>query len=170
MLQSECYRAGAGKLQCTTCHNPHRAVRGDEAVLQYTLAGNPDLPQAHLYLGVALAAQGVQLTQSVPPRGSESWGWGYPGVTAPGSEYRGDAKVSRFEFGDCPDPYTHLGLLRRCGARFRTASRSERVSHLTFTDSIRGNIQKAKEHLRRAASSADATLKSEAEKRLRRLP
>ena len=58
--------------------------------LETALAGNPDLPQAHLYLGVALAAQ--------------------------------------------------------------------------------GNIQKAKEHLRRAASSADATLKREAEERLRRLP
>ena len=36
MLQSECYRASAGKLQCTTCHNPHRAVRGEDAVRHYT--------------------------------------------------------------------------------------------------------------------------------------
>jgi predicted CXXCH cytochrome family protein len=38
MLQSECYRGSAGKLMCTTCHNPHQAVRGEEAVRHYTQA------------------------------------------------------------------------------------------------------------------------------------
>jgi predicted CXXCH cytochrome family protein len=36
MLQSECYRGSAGKLLCTTCHNPHQALRGEEAVRHYT--------------------------------------------------------------------------------------------------------------------------------------
>jgi predicted CXXCH cytochrome family protein len=38
MLQSECYRGSAGKLLCTTCHNPHQAVHGQEAVRHYTQA------------------------------------------------------------------------------------------------------------------------------------
>jgi predicted CXXCH cytochrome family protein len=38
MLQSECFRGSAGKLLCTTCHNPHQAVRGEEAVRRYTQA------------------------------------------------------------------------------------------------------------------------------------
>jgi predicted CXXCH cytochrome family protein len=38
MLQSACYRGSAEKLLCTTCHNPHQAVRGDEAVRHVTQA------------------------------------------------------------------------------------------------------------------------------------
>jgi predicted CXXCH cytochrome family protein len=34
-LESRCYRASAGKLTCTTCHNPHDVPRGAEAVARY---------------------------------------------------------------------------------------------------------------------------------------
>src|SRR4030095_11683531 len=38
MLQSECFRGSAGKLLCTTCHNPHQTLRGEEAARHYTQA------------------------------------------------------------------------------------------------------------------------------------
>jgi predicted CXXCH cytochrome family protein len=34
-LQSRCYRASAGRMQCTTCHDPHRARRGEDAAAHY---------------------------------------------------------------------------------------------------------------------------------------
>ena len=38
LRQSVCFQKSEGKLVCTTCHNPHRAPRGSEAVAQYTAA------------------------------------------------------------------------------------------------------------------------------------
>ncbi|HEY3837476.1 MAG TPA: tetratricopeptide repeat protein [Bryobacteraceae bacterium] len=38
LRQSRCFQESAGRLVCTTCHNPHRAPRGDEAIAQYTAA------------------------------------------------------------------------------------------------------------------------------------
>jgi predicted CXXCH cytochrome family protein len=34
-LQSRCYQASEGRMQCTTCHDPHRARRGEEAAAHY---------------------------------------------------------------------------------------------------------------------------------------
>jgi predicted CXXCH cytochrome family protein len=36
LRQSECFRKSNGALTCTTCHNPHDAVRGEEATRHYT--------------------------------------------------------------------------------------------------------------------------------------
>jgi tetratricopeptide (TPR) repeat protein len=36
LRQSKCFTASAGKLTCTTCHDPHKAARGAEAVAQYS--------------------------------------------------------------------------------------------------------------------------------------
>ena len=38
LRQSACFRNSGGALVCTTCHNPHRAARGEQAVAQYTAA------------------------------------------------------------------------------------------------------------------------------------
>src|SRR5258707_15731318 len=38
LRQSRCFLESAGALTCTTCHNPHRALRGQEAVRHYTVA------------------------------------------------------------------------------------------------------------------------------------
>ena len=38
LRQSACFQASDGELVCTTCHNPHRAPRGDDAIKQYTAA------------------------------------------------------------------------------------------------------------------------------------
>lgn len=35
MLQSACFRQSRGALTCTTCHDPHRKLRGDQAVSHY---------------------------------------------------------------------------------------------------------------------------------------
>lgn len=35
MLQSACFRQSRGALTCTTCHDPHRKLRGDQAVNHY---------------------------------------------------------------------------------------------------------------------------------------
>jgi predicted CXXCH cytochrome family protein len=34
-LQSRCFQASAGRMQCTTCHDPHRARRGEEGAAHY---------------------------------------------------------------------------------------------------------------------------------------
>jgi predicted CXXCH cytochrome family protein len=34
--QSACFQKSGGRLLCTTCHNPHQALRGDEAAKHYT--------------------------------------------------------------------------------------------------------------------------------------
>lgn len=36
LRQSRCFRESAGKLECATCHDPHKIPRGDEAVRQYS--------------------------------------------------------------------------------------------------------------------------------------
>jgi predicted CXXCH cytochrome family protein len=36
LRQSECFRKSNGALTCTTCHNPHDALRGEEAARHYT--------------------------------------------------------------------------------------------------------------------------------------
>jgi len=36
LRQSGCFRESAGALTCTTCHNPHKALRGEDAVRHYT--------------------------------------------------------------------------------------------------------------------------------------
>jgi predicted CXXCH cytochrome family protein len=38
LRQSACFRSSSGKLVCTTCHNPHNAPRGEEAVKHYAAA------------------------------------------------------------------------------------------------------------------------------------
>jgi predicted CXXCH cytochrome family protein len=38
LRQSQCFLKSEGRLSCTTCHNPHRAPRGAEAVTQYDKA------------------------------------------------------------------------------------------------------------------------------------
>jgi predicted CXXCH cytochrome family protein len=38
LRQSQCFLKSQGRLECTTCHNPHRAPRGAEAVAQYDKA------------------------------------------------------------------------------------------------------------------------------------
>ena len=38
LRQSKCFEASAGALVCTTCHNPHRAPRGEQAIAQYRAA------------------------------------------------------------------------------------------------------------------------------------
>ncbi len=38
LRQSECFRKSNGALTCTTCHNPHDALQGEEAARQYTSA------------------------------------------------------------------------------------------------------------------------------------
>jgi predicted CXXCH cytochrome family protein len=38
LRQSECFRKSGGALTCTTCHNPHDAVQGEEAARRYTSA------------------------------------------------------------------------------------------------------------------------------------
>jgi predicted CXXCH cytochrome family protein len=35
LRQSRCFLASGGALTCTSCHNPHKALRGDEAVRHY---------------------------------------------------------------------------------------------------------------------------------------
>jgi predicted CXXCH cytochrome family protein len=36
LRKSECFRKSNGTLTCTTCHNPHEALRGEEAARHYT--------------------------------------------------------------------------------------------------------------------------------------
>jgi predicted CXXCH cytochrome family protein len=36
LRQSRCFRESAGKLECATCHDPHRIPRGEDAVRQYS--------------------------------------------------------------------------------------------------------------------------------------
>jgi predicted CXXCH cytochrome family protein len=36
LRKSACFQKSDGRLTCTTCHNPHHAVRGEEAVRRYT--------------------------------------------------------------------------------------------------------------------------------------
>ena len=36
LRQSRCFLESAGKLECTTCHDPHRIPRGEEAMRQYS--------------------------------------------------------------------------------------------------------------------------------------
>ncbi|BDC48947.1 hypothetical protein F183_A12630 [Bryobacterales bacterium F-183] len=38
LRQSACYLKSSGKMQCTTCHNPHHAPRGEDAAKQYDKA------------------------------------------------------------------------------------------------------------------------------------
>jgi predicted CXXCH cytochrome family protein len=38
LRQSACFQKSGGTLVCTTCHNPHRAPRGQQAIEQYTAA------------------------------------------------------------------------------------------------------------------------------------
>ena len=38
LRQSVCFQSSGGALVCTTCHNPHRAPRGEQAIAQYTAA------------------------------------------------------------------------------------------------------------------------------------
>jgi predicted CXXCH cytochrome family protein len=38
LRQSACFKNSGGRLVCTTCHNPHRAPRGADAIAQYTAA------------------------------------------------------------------------------------------------------------------------------------
>ncbi len=38
LRQSACFQSSAGALVCTTCHNPHRAPRGEAAIAQYNAA------------------------------------------------------------------------------------------------------------------------------------
>jgi len=38
LRQSKCFLRADGKLLCTTCHNPHRSVRGEDAANQYAQA------------------------------------------------------------------------------------------------------------------------------------
>lgn len=35
-LQSRCYLESGGKLECTTCHDPHNIARGEEAIRRYS--------------------------------------------------------------------------------------------------------------------------------------
>jgi predicted CXXCH cytochrome family protein len=35
LLESQCFRKSAGKLRCTTCHDPHNAPRGEAAAAHY---------------------------------------------------------------------------------------------------------------------------------------
>jgi predicted CXXCH cytochrome family protein len=57
LRQSACFQKSAGRLTCTTCHNPHDAARGDRAVAQYRakcvachasvkVAGHPEIQAA----------------------------------------------------------------------------------------------------------------------------
>ncbi len=36
LRQSRCFLESAGKLECATCHDPHRIPRGEEAVRHYS--------------------------------------------------------------------------------------------------------------------------------------
>ena len=36
LRQSRCFRESAGKLECATCHDPHRVPRGEEALSEYS--------------------------------------------------------------------------------------------------------------------------------------
>jgi tetratricopeptide (TPR) repeat protein len=38
LRQSKCFQKTAGRLTCTTCHNPHHTLRGEEAVAQFRAA------------------------------------------------------------------------------------------------------------------------------------
>jgi tetratricopeptide (TPR) repeat protein len=38
LRQSRCFLASGGKLECATCHDPHRIPRGEEAIPQYSAA------------------------------------------------------------------------------------------------------------------------------------
>ena len=38
LRQSVCFQKSGGAMVCTTCHDPHRAPRGEEAAVQYTAA------------------------------------------------------------------------------------------------------------------------------------
>ena len=38
LMKSQCYMRSAGRLQCTTCHDPHRQIRAAEAEERYTRA------------------------------------------------------------------------------------------------------------------------------------
>jgi predicted CXXCH cytochrome family protein len=35
LRQSQCFQKSAGRLKCTSCHDPHRTPRGDEAIQQF---------------------------------------------------------------------------------------------------------------------------------------
>ena len=35
LRQSQCFQKSAGRLRCTSCHDPHRTPRGDEAIQQF---------------------------------------------------------------------------------------------------------------------------------------
>jgi cytochrome c-type biogenesis protein CcmH/NrfG len=66
LRQSRCFLESEGKLECATCHNPHRIPRGEEAAQHYSAVCSQCHPSAHPE-GVTATAGGC-VTCHMPKR------------------------------------------------------------------------------------------------------